>query len=106
MAKKEEQKKGKKRKVEEVEEVERVSPESEEIVEPEESPSESESESEKLQDKVPYPSYFFDAKIQGAEAQPRQDRFREYYMKMVTAEFGDDLDALRKVKAGLGWDWR
>jgi hypothetical protein len=25
-------------------------------------------------------------------------------MKMVTAEFGDDLDALRKVKAGLDWE--
>jgi hypothetical protein len=36
---------------------------------------------------------------QKPEFEPQRDRFREYYMKMLTDEFADELDALRKVRS-------
>jgi hypothetical protein len=39
----------------------------------------------------------FQTYVQKPGPQPRRDRFRDYYMEMLTAEFGDDLDGLRKV---------
>jgi len=54
-----------------------------------------ESESEGAQPKVPF--HDFKTYIQETEPQARRDRFRDYYMEMLTAEFGDDLDGLRMV---------
>ena len=35
--------------------------------------------------------------LQKHEGQAPQDHFRDFYMALLTEEFGDDLDALRKV---------
>ena len=80
---------------EEAEEVITESSDSEEEEQPYFAVENQESESEEAQPKVPF--HDFKTYVQKTEPQARRDRFRDYYMEMLTAEFGDDLDGLRKV---------
>ena len=114
MAKKsKEEKKSKKRKLEEIQpqdeeqepeeveeeeqpevmEVEEDSEPEQEEIEPE---SENESETEEPQLQVRGSGWPGDW-LQQHESRSRHDPFREYYMSIITEEFGDDLDTLRKV---------
>jgi hypothetical protein len=80
---------------EEAEEVMTESSDSEEEEQPDFAVENQESESEEAHPKVPF--HDFKTYVQETEPQARRDRFRDYYMEMLTAEFGDDLDGLRMV---------
>jgi Ribosome-assembly protein 3 len=111
------EKKSKKRKLEEIEQEEimqeepgaeeepteemMVEVESSESEQAEEPFSESESEQEEPHSSVQNRLIIKVNIIQKPEIKIRRDPFRDYYMAMITAEFGDDIDALRKVYNSL-----
>jgi hypothetical protein len=92
--------KAKKRKVEE-KEPEETNGEVMEVIESEaeeesaEESGESESEVDALTNQVLQSEVFHRQQL--TQKPVYRDRFREYYMTMLTSEFGDDLDAIRKV---------